>query len=106
MEPGLQGQIFGWVGAVLGTAVGVAGGAIGTYLAIANTSGPRERAFALKAAAACWGLVALYILALFVVPPPFRHFLWAPYGLVLTGCILWWNRRQASIRRSERETSP
>ena len=39
---------LGFVGGIIGGALGVLGGAIGTYFSIKNTSGPRERAFLIR----------------------------------------------------------
>jgi len=101
MDPEGQVQLAGWVGAALGAAIGLAGGMIGTYLAVRNTQGPRERAFVIKAAAVCWVLVTLFVVAMILIHSWYKHLLWIPFAIGLAVGIRWWNRHQAEIRNEE-----
>lgn len=88
----------GTVGALAGTTLGVLGGVAGTYLSIRNTRAADERAFAVRAAAVAW-IASLALLAgLLLIPRPYNHLLWAPYGILLAVGVRHWNRRQAEIR--------
>jgi hypothetical protein len=70
-EEGVEQEMWGWIGAVVGTTVGTLGGILGTYYSIKNTKGPRERAF------------------------------WLPYTMLLTLGIVTGNRRWQRIRQQE-----
>ncbi len=94
-------QLGVWIGGVLGGAIGLAGGVIGTYCSIRNTNGPRERRFMVRAAVVTWVGVLLFLALLFSLPSPWRLFLWIPYGILLPVGILLGNRRQQQIRREE-----
>lgn len=94
MDPGL-------VGGIIGGVLGLAGGAVGTYASIKNTVGPRERQFMVRVAVVTWILVTLFVALLFVLPSPYRWFLWIPYGVVLPLAIVLLNRKQRAIRADE-----
>lgn len=94
-------ETLGLVGGILGSVVGLAGGVFGTWCSIRNTSGPRERRFIVWAAVGFWIFCSAFLVAMFLLPDPYRHFLWLPYGLVLTLSIVAANRRQAHIRNEE-----
>ena len=55
----------GLVGGIIGSIMGLAGGALGTYASIKNTGGPRERQFMVRAAIAAWVGIALFLVLLF-----------------------------------------
>ena len=44
----LTGPQIGLVGGILGSVLGCAGGAIGTYFSVKNTNGPLERRFMVR----------------------------------------------------------
>lgn len=90
------------VGGIVGSFLGIAGGAVGTYFSIKNTAGPRERAFMIRAAAVAWVAIAVFLLGLLLLPTPWKWLLWLPYGIVLPLSIRWGNRRQQQIRRDEK----
>ncbi|MBI4558464.1 MAG: hypothetical protein HY706_12855 [Candidatus Hydrogenedentes bacterium] len=91
----------GWIGGIIGGMVGVAGGIIGTYFSIKNTNGPRERAFMIRMSVVVWVAVTLFLGLMFVLPNPYRFFLWIPYGILLPLGIVYSNRRQQKIRQEE-----
>jgi hypothetical protein len=101
-------ETLGWIGGILGSLIGIAGGLYGTYCGVRNTSGRRERAFAIKAAVGCWVVVGTFVAGLFLAPAEYRPWLWLPYVLVLVLGVLWMNRAQTRIRREEagREATP
>lgn len=92
----------GLIGAILGGALGVAGGVIGTYFSIKNTKGPMERAFMVKASVVTWVVVVVFVGLMFLLPSPYRYLLWIPYGILLPFGILKINKRLAEIRNAER----
>ena len=92
---------FGLMGGIIGSGLGVLGGAIGTYFSIKNTFGPRERAFMIRISILIWVLVTAFVCGLWALPRPFNLLLWVPYGIGLPLAILWCNRRQNAIRVEE-----
>jgi Ca2+/Na+ antiporter len=91
----------GTVGAIVGSVLGLLGGAAGTYFSIKNTRGPRERAFVVKASVITWVAVITFLAGLLMLPSPYRFGLWAPYVILLAYGIRAWNRAQARIREEE-----
>lgn len=94
MEPGL-------IGALIGSAIGVIGGAVGTYFSIKNTAGPKERTFMIRVALTAWLALLAFVAGLLAFPKPFNWLLWVPYGIGLPFGIRWCNRRQTQIRGEE-----
>jgi hypothetical protein len=90
----------GLIGGVVGSLLGVVGGAIGTYFSIKNTKGPRERAFMIRSAVVCWLGMGVFFTAMFLVPQA-RFWIWIPYGILLPFGIGYGNRKQMAIRRDE-----
>ncbi|HHH76735.1 MAG TPA: hypothetical protein ENL03_06900 [Phycisphaerae bacterium] len=91
----------GTIGGLVGGIVGVAGGVIGTYCSIKNTKGPRERVFMIKSAVVCWIAALVFLGLLFVLPNPYRWFMWLPYGILLPLGIIYGNKKQQAIRQEE-----
>ncbi len=94
----------GTIGGILGTIFGIAGGVIGTYCSIKNTKGPLERAFMIKASVIAWIAITIFLVLMFVVPNPYRLWLWVPYGILLSLGIIKLNKRVAEIREIENAT--
>ena len=94
MHPGTIGGIIGGIG-------GLVGGTIGTYCSIKNTNGPRERTFMIKVSVIGWIAIIVFLGLMFVLPNPYRYFLWIPYGILLPVAIITGNRKQQKIRREE-----
>ena len=94
MDPGL-------VGGIVGGGLGLAGGVIGTWFSIRNTSGPRERAFMIRVSAIAWVAVTAFLAGLLLLPQPYNWLLWIPYGIALPLAIRSLNRRQHQIRAAE-----
>lgn len=91
----------GLVGGLVGSAIGIAGGAFGTWASIRHTSGPRERTLMVRAALVAWTLVAVMLGGLLLLPQPWNAAVWIPYAIVLPLGIRWINRRQREIRAGE-----
>src|SRR5258705_4716551 len=91
----------GTVGGIVGGIIGLAGGAVGTYASIKNTSGPRERRFMVRAAIAAWVGITLFLVLLFVLPNPYRWLIWILYGVALPLAFVTLNRKQQAIRSAE-----
>jgi hypothetical protein len=83
------------------SALGVAGGGVGTFLSIRNTKGPRERAFMVRVSIITWVAVTLFVAALMLLPKPYNWLLWIPYGIALPLSVRRWNRKQLEIRIQE-----
>lgn len=96
----------GMMGAIVGSALGLLGGAVGTYFSIRNTRGPKERAFVIKATGVTWAAVTLFLAGLLLLPTPYRFLLWIPYAILLPVGIRKWNREQARIRDEESRERP
>jgi hypothetical protein len=96
-----DGQLAGLIGGVVGGGVGLLGGVLGTYFSIKNTRGPRERAFVVRAAVACWLLVLAFLAGMYLIPAWYNQLLWLPYAALLLLGIRAWNRAQFRIRREE-----
>ena len=94
-----------WVGPILGSLIGVLGGAISTWCSIKNTKGPRERAFVVRASALCWLEVLIFLVGMWLVPAPSKYGLIAIYVVALVLAVRYWNRRQAAIRAEEANRS-
>jgi len=94
-------ELTAWIGAAVGIVIGLSGGLVGTYCAIRNTNGPRERAYAIRSSVVCWAFISLFLVALFLLPPDFRVFVWIPYAILLALGIVNSNRTQQTIRQTE-----
>ncbi|AKJ64314.1 hypothetical protein [Kiritimatiella glycovorans] len=94
MNPGL-------IGGVVGTLVGVAGGAVGTWCSIKNTNGPLERTFMIRASVMMWVFALVFIALLFLIPAPYGWMATLPFSLMLPLLIVWGNRKQQQIRSLE-----
>lgn len=94
MHPGL-------IGGIAGCVIGLIGGLIGTYATIHNTSGPRERAFTVRASIIGWSAGIVFLALLILLPTPWRFLMWIPFGVLLPLGIIRWNRTQQRIRAEE-----
>ena len=74
---------IGLIGGILGSVLGIAGGAVGTYFSIRNTQGPMERAFMIRASIVVWLALIVFLAALLLLPDPWRLLAWIPYGILL-----------------------
>ncbi len=91
----------GLIGGIAGCVIGTIGGLIGTFASIRNTSGPRERAFTIKASIIGWVAGIIFLALLLLLPSPWRFFLWLPYGVFLPIGIITWNKTQQRIKQEE-----
>jgi hypothetical protein len=95
-------QTLGIIGGLVGSGIGILGGALGTWFSIRNTKGPRERAFMIRCAAIGWVLITLFLGLMFALPAESRGLLWIPYIILLGIGLRYGNRRQREIAESER----
>jgi len=106
----MDGPTLGLIGGIAGSVIGVLGGAVGTYFSVKNTRGPRERAFMIRCAVVCavvaWIAIALFLALMFLLPIPYRHYLWIPYAILLPVGIRYCNERQREIFRQEHRHRP
>jgi len=91
----------GLIGGIIGSAIGVLGGLIGTYCSIHNTNGPKERTFMIKCSVFFWIGIIVFLALLFLLPHPYRWLLWIPYCIALPVTIIKCNKIQAQIRSEE-----
>jgi len=91
----------GIIGAILGSAIGILGGVIGTYFSIKNTKGPRERAFIIKASVICWIFILAFLVCMYLLPGIYKASLMLVYIMVLPAGILLWNKKQKQIYLEE-----
>ena len=91
----------GLIGGIAGGIIGLAGGIIGTYFSIKNTKGPKERAFMIKASAVFWILGIIFIALLFLLPSPYKWFMWIPYGIILPVSIRSVNNKLLKIQQED-----
>ena len=75
----IDGHPVGLVSVIAGGMVGVAGGIVGTYFRIRKTNGPKERAFAARAAGVCWLGASTFLVCLFLATGGWQWTLWAAY---------------------------
>ena len=92
------------MGGIIGGTLGVLGGLLGTYFSIKNTKSRRERVLVIWFALAIWLLVGAVTVSVPLFP---RAILWVmiPYPIVLTFGILFFNKKQMALRRSEQSPS-
>jgi hypothetical protein len=93
--------LVGWMGAIVGSLLGVLGGVVGTYFTIKNTRGPRERAFVIKGSIICWVFVVAFVVAMWFIPQWYKFLLVFAYVIVLVFGIQKWNQTQLRIRKEE-----
>ena len=89
------------MGGIVGSVVGAAGAALGAYVSIRNTRGPRERAFVIKANVTCWLAALAFVVVMFMAPVPYRFWLIPVYVIGLLSNVRLWNRKQFELREEE-----
>ena len=94
---------IGTIGGIVGGALGLMGGIFGTYCSIKNTNGPKEKTFMIKASIITWIGIILFLALMFLLPNPYRFYLWIPYGIVLPIAIIKGNKIQQKIKKEEAE---
>jgi Ca2+/Na+ antiporter len=97
----MDGATWALIGGIGGVCIGLIGGAVGTYASIRNAQGPRERSLLINMAVMIWVALVAFLAALFLIPAPYRFFLWLPWIVLLIWGIRAWNRRLAQIRAEE-----
>lgn len=91
----------GVIGGTIGCIIGIVGGIIGTYCSIKNTAGPLERAYMVKVSVVTWITILVFLVLMYMLPNPYRFWLWVPYGVLLPLGITRINRTVAKIRETE-----
>ena len=81
-------EMTGLLGATLGSVIGVAGGLLGTWMALRNVACTAQRIFLRKAAVLCWLGVLTFTATTLLIPAPGKWLLWTAYGPLL----LWFTR--------------
>lgn len=92
---------IGLIGGVGGTVIGFLGGAIGTWFSIKNTNGPLAKKLMIQMSLIFWMIVFTFLGLMFLLPVPYKHLLWIPYGIGLPVAIRYCNRKQQEIRETE-----
>jgi uncharacterized membrane protein YfcA len=88
------------IGGIIGSALGILGGVIGTYFSIRSTNSPRERRFVIRAAILVWLALGLMVVTAFY-RPALREWAWVPVGVMVVVGVPFCNRRQETIRLEE-----
>ena len=94
-------QTIGLYGGIAGGVIGVLGGLAGTAVGIANTHGPRERAFAIRCAALLWAAMAVCLTTGLLLPVPFGPLAMLPLFLTMPWAMPACNRRLEALRRAD-----
>ena len=100
-------SMMGLVGSIVGSAIGILGGLIGTYFSIKNTKTPAERRFMVKMGIGIWVALLLLIglplvLALVGAIPKWLYWtMVAVFFILLVPTILWGNKHQAALREEK-----
>lgn len=93
----------GMIGGIIGSILGVAGGAFGAYCSIKNAQTGEERALMIKATLFICVGVATFLILLFWLPKPYDSLMWIPYGIALPLSIIYINKKQRQIRESSKK---
>ncbi len=93
----MDGSTVGLIGGIVGSVIGVAGGAVGTYFSISRAKGDSARAFMIKSSVVVWLLVSAFVAAVVLLPTPWKHLIWVPYGVMLPLGIRYSNKRLAEL---------
>ncbi len=96
---------IGIIGAVAGLILGIAGTVFGTWCGIRSTKGPREHKMMVKGSIIILGGVLLFCTLVFVLPGPYRYFIWIPYGLILIFGVIKFEHNRKRIRKEETKTT-
>ena len=99
MYPGVYAEI--WMAAVFTLA-----GVVGTCYYVASTRGPKERAYALKVAAACWLIAVVLLSAIRLVRRPFGFLIWIPFAGGVLPFLYRCQARKMRIREAEGKPRP
>jgi fatty acid desaturase len=97
----VDGATIGLIGGIGGALIGLIGGAIGTYASLKNAQGPRERSFLISVAVTVWLALGAFVASVFLIPAPYRFFLWLPWIVLLVWGVRVWQRRHTQIRAEE-----
>ena len=102
----MDGATVGMIGGIAGGVLGVMGGAVGTYFGISRAKGDAARAFMIKVSVVGWIVVSVFVAAILLLPPPWKHLVWVPYGLFLPFGIGYVNKRLAKLESKEGTAPP
>ncbi len=97
---------IGWLGIVGGAVLVLVSGIIGTYRGVTNSSGPRERAFMVRACLLGWGGGLLFVLVFFLLPWPYTLLAGMFYGGLTPWITRFLNRIRLRIRWNESGDNP
>lgn len=101
MDAAQLGGLIGMVLGILGSLLGIAGGVAGCYIPYRLATTRWQKAFVLKASAFFWVLVLVFLAGIFLLPSPWKHFIWLPYIVILLLSINWINKRQQQMLADE-----
>ena len=90
----------GMLSAIIGSSVGLAGGAFGTWMSIRNTPPGLQRTLMVKASIVCWVFILSFVALVFLLPTPWKWWLWVLYGPALLFFIYYVNKGLANARRA------
>ena len=96
-------SMFGWIGGIVGSGIGVLGGVFGTYCSLKATKPGPERRLMIRWSVAMWIGVTAFVAAMLLLPNPYRWLMWIPYAPSLMWAI---NRCNRDLARVRAESSP
>jgi hypothetical protein len=79
----MDGTTIGWIGAIAGTLIGIAGGAFGTYRSITSAGTPEARKVMVRIFVYVWGLLSVFVALMFALPSPYGFLSWIPFGVAM-----------------------
>ena len=93
----MNNQTIGWIGAIVGSGIGILGGLIGTYFSIKRAANDRQRSFMMRCAIFFWVFVLCFVSLVCFLPAPWKYFIWVVYAVGLPIAIMRCNQRTAQL---------
>ncbi len=93
---------LGLIGGIAGIVIGLIGGIVGTYFSIRNAKGEKERAFIMRTASLLWLIIIVMAVTAYLIPSPYKVFAFSPVWFILPFIIIYLNKKQRELRKSER----
>jgi Ca2+/Na+ antiporter len=97
----MDAENIGLAGGIIGGLLGFLGTVIGTYCAIRNAHGPKEKVTAIRFSFILWLFILPLGITAFILPNEYKMFAFYPLYLALPFYIRVWNDRQQSARKED-----
>ncbi|MEE3369343.1 MAG: hypothetical protein VX346_08365 [Planctomycetota bacterium] len=99
-------EMTGLLGAVIGSAIGFAGGLLGTWMSFRNVPRGARRSFLKKTAVLCWMGTLGFTATTLLVPAPWKWLLWCAYGPLFVWFIRYVTHTQAALQTAQSVDGP